>query len=187
MDSVGMRACVSCVYRASYIFTPPSSPCVYRAAAGDTVMHAAARSHMLVSVTQCWGQLLAPRQSSQRPHTHTHVAVMQSLAMAALSYWVNRACTSGCAVGISCWWCSESCAERTPESRGAVCRKVRNQCEHTGTQAKGNWFLSCLWQTQTVQTHNVFLLGLGGIIFFIPSYLSDITPRYTVYDGMTYH
>ena len=30
-----------------------------------------------------------------------------------------------------------------------------------------------------------FTLGLGGIIFFIPSYLSDVTPRYTVYDGMT--
>ena len=33
---------------------------------------------------------------------------------------------------------------------------------------------------------NVFLVGLGGIIFFIPSYFSDITPRYTVYDGMTH-
>ena len=34
--------------------------------------------------------------------------------------------------------------------------------------------------------HDVCLVGLGGIIFFIPPYLSDITPRYTVYDGMTY-
>ena len=26
-------------------------------------------------------------------------------------------------------------------------------------------------------------IGLGGIIFFIPSYLSNITPRYTVFGG----
>ena len=30
------------------------------------------------------------------------------------------------------------------------------------------------------------IVGLGGIIIFIPSYLADISPRYTVYDGMAH-